>query len=327
MRVRPTRRRFLAGALALGGLAGCAPPGARVSQPTIVPAEAASAYPRTIQDKFGPVEIRNKPQRIMAFYGNANLDAVLALGVTPALIATYDGFTLLPWQSAARDVPVLAMAEGRPNIEKVLASGIDLIVAGAYPDATRESNFGSVPEPIADIPIVTIDNGDLEGQLRVIGDALALQQQAATQADAIARLFADWEPPRIPATIKAFGTYGDGNFIMYKSSSSLSLVLERFGMPLLSWPTDIGDQQSDPEAVQAISSEKIPELECDLLLGLGYGTSPLDSIVNSPLFQQLQVVKDGHFEAFSNDESFAIAYSSVLSLATARDLLARALEK
>ena len=329
MRAHPARRRFLrgAGALALATLAGCGAPGSRAPLPTIAPAEAASAYPRTIQDMFGPVDIKTRPQRIMTFYGNACLDAVLALGVTPALIATYEGYSLLPWQRAAKDVPLLIMAEGRPDVDKVLAETIDLIFAAAHPEATRESNFGTVPDPIAEIPIVTIDSGDLEGQLRIMGDALALQHQAATKADEIAQLFADFVPPRVPATIKAFGTSGDGSFMMYKSNSSLGYVLERFGMPLLSWPGDIGDQHIDPQAVQAISSEKIPELECDLLLGIGYETAPLDSIVNSPLFQQLQVVKDGNYEALSNDELFAIAYGSVLSLATAREALARALEK
>jgi ABC-type Fe3+-hydroxamate transport system substrate-binding protein len=133
-----SRRRFLTG---VGGLIGTAALGACGAAPQMAapaaPTLATADYPRTIQDKFGAVEITAKPQRIMNFYGNAGLDALLALGVMPALIATYDGFTLLPWQSAARDVPFLLMANGVPNQEKVFAEGIDLVITAEYPTATK----------------------------------------------------------------------------------------------------------------------------------------------------------------------------------------------
>lgn len=326
MSMRLSRRRFVlgAGGLALGALAGCGAPG---STPRITgaPANGAAPYPRTIQDKFGAVEIKAKPQRIMALYANANLDALLALGVKPTLIAAHDGSKLLPWQSAAQDVPFLVMAESRPNIEKVLAEGIDLIVAGAYSEATSESNDGSAPNPIADIPIVTIDNGDPVAQLRIVGDALGLEAQAAAKADEIATLFADFEAPYIPASIKAFGTRGDGTFEMYKSSSALGLLLERFGMPLLECPTDIGNQQINTAMVYNIPNQQIGELESDVLLGISYDKAAFDTIVDAPLFKQLQVVKNGHFEAFSNDESLAIVHNSVLTIPTAKELLLRAL--
>lgn len=315
-----TRRDFLIGGAAALLLGGC---GSESPQEV---EGGGNGYPRTVRDKFGPVEIEAEPQRVMTFYASANLDAILALGARPSLIATYPGFTLLPWQGAARGVPMLLMAEGQPNVEKVLAEGIDLIVAATYPEATRENNYRTIPDPIADIPVVVLDYGDIEGQLRIVGAALGLEEEAAAKASEVEALFADFRPARVPKTVKAFGTYGDGTFYMFKSSSSLSKLLERFGLPPLSWPTEVGDQEIDPEAVQEISIEKVSELECDLLFGLGYNESPLDPLTDSPLFQQLEVVREGRFAPLGNDDSFAVAYPSVLSLPRAKEVLTRALE-
>lgn len=288
------------------------------------PVASQEAYPRTIQDKFGPVTIPAPPQRIMAFYSNSNLDALLALGVTPALIATYEGFALLPWQQAATGVPFLLMANGVPNQERVLAEQIDLVVTAEYPTQTRTARDERLP--FADrIPIVSVDFADFEGQLRIVGDALGLETLAATRAAEVSRLFADFTPVRTPTTVKAFGTYGDGTFYMFRAASGLSAMIERFGLPALTSPTTLGDQNIDPEAVHSISLEQMAELEADLLVGTGYNGSPISSVTESPLFQRLAVVREGRFLGLENDDSFALAYGSVLSIERARDLLARAL--
>jgi iron complex transport system substrate-binding protein len=327
-----TRRRFLRTLAATGGaalLAACGgqaavsppTPPAPTSAPTAAP---AAAYPRTIQDKFGPVTIPAQPQRIMAVYGNSNLDALLALGVTPVLIATYEGFTLLPWQSAATGVPFLLMANGVPNQEKVLAEQIDLVVTAEYPTRTRAERDERLP--FADrIPIVSVDFADFEGQLKIVGDAMGLEQRAATKAAEITRLFADFKPTRTPTTVKAFGTYGDGTFYMFRAASGLSAMLTRFGLPPLTAPTTIGDQAIDPEAVHSISLEQMQELEADFLIGTGYTVSPISSVTESPLFKQLAVVREGRFLGLENNDSFALAYGSVLSIPIARDLLTNAL--
>jgi iron complex transport system substrate-binding protein len=320
-----SRRRFLTG---VGGLIGTAALGACGAAPQMAapaaPTLATADYPRTIQDKFGAVEITAKPQRIMNFYGNAGLDALLALGVMPALIATYDGFTLLPWQSAARDVPFLLMANGVPNQEKVFAEGIDLVITAEYPTATKAARDERLPFD-GRIPVISVDQSDFEGQLTIVGQALGLEELAATKAAEVTQLFGAFQPPRMPTSVKAFGTYGDGTFYMFRAASGLSAMLERFGLPALSAPTTLGDQNIDPEAVHSISLEQMSELEADLLIGTAYTVSPITSVTESPLFQQLKVVQEGRFEAFENDESFAIAYGSVLSIPTARDLLTRAL--
>jgi ABC-type Fe3+-hydroxamate transport system substrate-binding protein len=331
-----TRRRFLAMLSASSGAALLAACGAQsvVPAPTSAPATAApattsasagtAAYPRTIQDKYGAVAIPARPQRIMNFYGNAGLDAVLALGGQPVLIATYDGFTLLPWQSAANDVPFLIMPEGTPNQERVIAEGIDLIITAEYPTATQAARDERLPFA-GRIPIISVDQADFEGQLRIVGAALGLEDQAATKAAEVAQLFADFTPPRMPQSVKAFGTYGDGTFYMFRAASGLSSMIERFGLPPLTAPTTIGDQAIDPEAVHSISLEQMEELEADLLIGTGYNGSPLDSVVDSPLFGQLAAVREGRFVAFTNDDSFALAYGSVLSIPVARDALTKVL--
>ncbi|NJO82154.1 MAG: ABC transporter substrate-binding protein [Blastochloris sp.] len=330
---RLTRRELLRVAT-VGGvgavLAACGV--ASQSAPTVAPTSAPAAigaspgaYPRTIQDKFGVVAIPARPQRIMNFYGNAGLDALLALGEKPVLISTYDGFILQPWQAAANDVPFLIMSAGVPNQEKVFAEGIDLIITAEYPTATQAARDERLP--FGDrIPIVSVDQADFEGQLRIIGDALALEEAAAAKAAEVAQLFADFQPARMPVTVKAFGNYEDGKFWMYREASGLGAMLKRFGLPALSAPTTIGDQESDPEAVQAISFEAMQELEADLLIGTDFGAGyRIESVAASPLFQQLQAVQDGRFVVFDLTESMATCYGSVLSIPAARDALTKAL--
>jgi ABC-type Fe2+-enterobactin transport system substrate-binding protein len=247
--------------------------------------------------------------------------------VEPALIGAWEWWTPLPWQAGARDVPVLVRTDLQPNIETVLAEGIDLMITSTYPEATLESDkWGAVPDPMLDIPLIVLDMGDFEGQVRIVGAALGLEEVAAVKAAEVSALFTGFTLERAPRTVKAFGTYGDRNFYMFKASSPLGRLLERFGLPPLSWPTEVGDQTSDPEAVQAISAEVIPEhLECDLLIGCGYDGSPLDSITDSPLFQRLAVVEEDRFVGLGNDDSFALAYATVLSLPRAREVLTGAL--
>lgn len=323
-----SRRQFLLSTGTLIGaaaLTGCVASEPAAPAPEAAPTAESDGYPRTIQDKYGPVEIPTRPQRIMNFYGNAGLDALLALGVTPVLIATYDGFTLLPWQSTAKDVPFLLMPEGTPNQEKVLAEQIDLIITADYPTATKENRDEWLPFGER-IPIVSVDQSDFEEQLRIVGDTLGMEETAAAKAAEITQLFTDFSASYTPQTVKAFGTYGDGTFYMFRAASGLSAMIERFGLPALTAPTTIGEQLIDPEAVHSISLEQLSELEADLLIGTGYTVSPLDTVVDSPLFQQLEVVQQGRFMNLSNDDSFAIAYGSVLSIPTARELLTQALK-
>jgi iron complex transport system substrate-binding protein len=324
-----SRRRFLlgtAGVVSATALSACVAPVAPVAS-TQVTADAPVAstastdgYPRTVSDFFGPVELRAKPERILT-YTSFDLDTLLALGVKPAFIAVWEGQELLPWQEAANDVPTLPMVGGAPNLETIAAEQIDLIIITG-----NSAVWGGAKERLGDrVPVITLPEGDFTGQLRIVGEVLDLETVAAAKIAEIDKLFAEYTPLRVPQSIKAFGTYGDGTFYMFKPAAGLSKMLERFGMPPLTVTTTIGDQDADPEAVHSISLEQVTELEADLLIGLNYGSEEFNTIAESPLFKLLTVVKDGRFHAFDAEESTAIAYGSVLTIPMARDLLTRAL--
>jgi ABC-type Fe3+-hydroxamate transport system substrate-binding protein len=115
---------------------------------------------------------------------------------------------------------------------------------------------------------------------------------------------------------------------MYREASGLGAMLKRFGLPGLITPDNIGDQTIDPEAVQAISFEAMAELEADLLIGTDFGEGyRVASVADSPLFQQLPVVKDGRFVVFDKNESFATCYGSILSIPAAQAALTKALDQ
>jgi iron complex transport system substrate-binding protein len=296
-------------------------------QPSSASASAAAGYPRIVKDKYGEVEITAKPERILAYYANSQLDALLALGVKPALIMTYQGFDLAPWQSGAKDVSMVFFTDGMINYEKVLADKIDLIITAEYPTTTQAARDDRVANK-TDIPVISLDQADFEEQLRIVGDIFGLENEAAAKIAEMQALFADFKPARVPATVKAFGNYEDGKFWMYREASGLGAMLKRFGLPALSTPTTVGDQNVDPEAVQAISFEAMTELDADLLIGTDFGQGYRVSFVSdSPLFKQLPVAKEGRYVVFDQIESQATCYGSILSIPTAKAALTKVLEQ
>lgn len=312
-----TRRDFLVGAAALLVLA---PYGCGGSQDPA--AETDDGYPRTVKDHFEAVEVGSRPERILVNDPYMiGLDVLLALGVRPALVSVWEGWEPFSYQRGAEDLETMVQADSL-NVEKVLAEEVDLIVTSVYPTARIEDKR----YPNNPVPVIALTQGDFEGQLGMLGAALALERRAEEEAAKVKRLFASFEPPRVPESVKVFGTYGDGAFYAYKPTSGVSKTLERFGLPPVTAPEGVGDRQMDPEAVQAISAENIPELEADLLLGLNYGDREFDTIAGSPLFGQLEAVKEGRFTPLNEEESFALSYGSALSIPTAREAITRALE-
>jgi len=312
-----TRRDFLVGGAGLLLLGGCGAPGEQASETT-----SNDGYPRTVRDHFEDVEIRSRPERILVNDPYIiGLDVLLALGMKPALVSVWEAWEPFSYQRGAEDLKTMVQTDSL-NVEKVLAEGIDLIVTSVYPTARIEMKR----YPDNPVPVIALTQGDFEGQLRMLGAALALERRAEVRAEEIEELFASFDPPRVPETVKVFGTYGDGAFYVYKPTSGVSKMLERFGLPPVTAPETVGDQKVDPEAVQAISAENIPELEADLLLGLNYNDREFSTIADSPLFRRLEAVEEGRFTALNEEESFALSYGSALSIPTARDALTRALK-
>jgi len=200
-----TRRRFLigAGALAVGAITGC---GSQEEAAVPTATNVSTGYPRVVSDFFGPVEIKTKPQRILT-YSSFDLDALLALDVKPALIAMREGRQLRPWQQAAQHLPKLVYAD-QLNIETLVAEHVDLILMTG-----NQAVYGGAKEHLGTrLPIITLPEGDFEGQLRIVGELLGLEQQATARIAEITKLTTEYTPPRMPKTIKTFGTYGDGTF-------------------------------------------------------------------------------------------------------------------
>jgi iron complex transport system substrate-binding protein len=317
-----SRRRFLGLLGAAGGSALLVACGAPAPASSGTPATtAAAAYPRTVRDQFEDVTLEAQPQRILMNDGYMiALDVLLAMGVKPAMIVAWEGWELASYQSAAADVPVLLTA-GELNLERVLAERIDLILMSAYP--TAPVDFKRIPNN--PLPVISLPQGDFEAQLRMVGAALNMEQRADELAAQVAQTLAGFKPARMPASVKAFGTYGDGSFYLYKPDSGFSKTLERFGLPPLSVSSTVGDQMIDPEAVHNISLEQMAEMEADLLIGLNYDDATFNTVAGSPLFAQLDSVAQGRFVQLNQEEALATAYASALSLPLVRDVLTRAL--
>lgn len=282
------------------------------------PIAASGGYLRTIADAVGEVTIEAPPERIFTPDPLYPLDALLALGVEPALIGTVDAaWEPLSYQAAAAGVPTLVAGAAGPNIETLVAAGIDLIVIYAPAADYYRSEADLRP---AGAPIVALPDMDFAAQLRIAGAALALEAEAEREVAAIERLVSGYRPPRVPASIEAFCSYNDGAFFMYKAESPLSRMLDLFGLPPLSPPPVSWDPGRDPVWAPDISLEAIPELEADLLIGLDFedGYTDISGVEASPLFGRLPAVREGRYARLGREAATALCYPSVLSLPVAR---------
>jgi ABC-type Fe3+-hydroxamate transport system substrate-binding protein len=126
---------FIAQIFTIGLLAGCGSSddgsgGASTSEA----AADSSAFPVTINHKYGSTTIESKPERVVVA-GLREQDALLAMGVMP--VATTDWFgdhpgSVFPWaedELGDAKVPVVLTQDDGVQIEKIAAQRPDLIIA------------------------------------------------------------------------------------------------------------------------------------------------------------------------------------------------------
>src|SRR4051812_11592466 len=134
----PTRA--LVAAAAILSLTAC---GAKAESPAPAAQTSAdtTAFPVTIEHKFGRTEIRAQPKRVVSL-GLTDQDAMLALGVKPVGATDWFGerpYGNWPWSDAkwGTDRPEVISDGNEVNYEKIAALRPDLII-GQYAQVTQE---------------------------------------------------------------------------------------------------------------------------------------------------------------------------------------------
>lgn len=243
---------------------------------------------RVIRHFGGETRIPASPQRVVTL-GNWITDPLLALGVTLAGTVSYFGVDDVPPYAEAQleGVPRVGTWE-TPNLEAILTSEPDLILAGSF----LKEGFGAQLERIA--PTVYLEGSvtDPREQLRDMGRLLGLGAAAETRVaeydaalDQAKQALGDKTDLRA-----AFMRVRASDLRLYGGSSSIATLLyDELGFaraPLVE--TVLEEEWQVP-----ISGELIPELGADVLFYAVEDEARFDELSTTPLWQNVPAVREG----------------------------------
>ncbi|EPX82760.1 ABC-type Fe3+-hydroxamate transport system, periplasmic component [Rubellimicrobium thermophilum DSM 16684] len=283
----------------------------------------AQDFPLTLETKFGPVTIEERPERVATLdYGGA--DNLLALGIQPLTARSWfgpyeDGFW--PWaRPLVQSEPVMI---GDPiDIEAVAATDPDVILA--FHSGITQEDFDRL-STIAPVVAAPPGRGDYEldwkgraerAALATGREAEAAERIAAIEAQIAALRAAnpEWEGRTFTML-----TIWEGSIGLYTASDPTVQLLAQLG--LVPHPKVV--ELSPPgEFYQQISEEILPELDADLVV---WYEAPDDPEVMALAGRQgMRAPAEGReiFLAIDNEVNGALSYGSLLSLPYALERLA-----
>lgn len=292
-------------------------------QPTTAP--AADAYPRTITDGAGnQVTLPARPERIAVLDPLTSLEALLALGVAPAqigqrsFVADYLGDPLLqwPWLEAA-----LAATGAQPerinadetNLEAVAGAQPDLIIGQSYWVDQQRDLLSRVA------PTLTTPLADVRAAITLLGEALALEDEAARViAEWDARLAAEVEGSVPPGkSVAIIRTDGEGTFTVFNTAGYGPYdMLMRAGFTVP--PALAAAPKSANGLGSEFSLERLDVLDAaDVIVVLGFSVAETDQLLVNPLFTRVPAVAAGRVVRVEQGPvAQALAIQSPLNLDT-----------
>jgi iron complex transport system substrate-binding protein len=314
----------LAVALLLGAAACGSDGGASESSSTTEASSTGSAFPVTIEHKYGETVVEAKPGRVVSV-GYQDQDPLLALGVVPVGIRDWFGdqpYAVWPWAQELLDgaePEVLPAAE--INFEQVAALQPDLIVGVS--SGMTQTEYDRLSQ-IAPTIMQTADQPDYQEtwqtQTRLIGAAVGESEKAEALIAEVEGRFEE-EATAHPEFAGKEGTvsyvFEDGTIGAYAPGDARSRIITDLGFVI---PQVVIDAAGD-QFYSQFSLEEIDKLDHDLLLWISYEDAAVAAIKASPLRQQLEVVSEGGEIFMTEMEAGASSFSSVLSLPYLLDTL------
>jgi iron complex transport system substrate-binding protein len=273
-----------------------------------VAAGTGSAFPVTIDTRFGTTEIPEEPQRVVTV-GFNDQDFVLALGVTPVgereLLGGYDA-TSRPWAEdllPAEDIPTVGGEE--IDLEAVAALEPDLVV-GVYSfmDQAVYDQLSGIAPTLAQTDEYADGATPWQEQTLLTGRALGREDEARRLVEDVEGRFeqAIEENPALAGRSLAVDLTGVGSGHYLLGADDLRTQFF----------SDLGF--TVPETSTGVSQERLDLLEADVLAVNGYDRADADA---DALFSALDVVADGRavlLGSYSGDVSAALGFGSPLSL-------------
>ncbi|MFG5382640.1 ABC transporter substrate-binding protein [Yoonia sp. R2-816] len=284
-------------------------------------AALAQEFPLTVETRFGPAVIAERPDRVATLDFNG-ADDLLALGIQPVAIRYWYGDyeqTVWPWAVEFltsdplvihREIDLEALAATDPDVILAMWSGID-------------TDMHAKLSQIAPVVAVSDGVGDYEmpwdARARLAGLATGRLEQAET---AIARLNARFDDlqtanPNWQGRTASVAYVWDGRLGVYGSGDVRPQILSNLGFAT---PAAVDALVPEGGFAVDISGESLPDIDADVILWFA-SQEDFSPVLNLP---GRDVLKGG--EIFVDDLlTGAFSHASLLSLPYALDRLEPAL--
>lgn len=325
-----SRRAFLLGGSAIAVLtaAGCGNDGDAATGEASGTGSSRSvgdngAFPVTVEHRYGSTTVEREPRRVFGA-GLTDIDPILALGVTPVgFIDWYGDYpaadirdSLWPWAHElgdGKDITVLPRNEDVFNFEAIAALDPDLIIA-QYTGMT-EADYRTASE-IAPTIAQSKDFPDYETPwdvtTQIIGQALGRPDQAGELITGVKDAFAEARAahPEFAGKTAALVDFFESILYVRGPKEPHGKVLADLGFD---YPADIEALIPSNNVLAELSLEQLGLLDSVdvVIVGDFAGTGELTS---DPLYQALDVAKQGRVVPGVEPVEGALYWASVLSL-------------
>lgn len=295
----------------------------------------AAGFPVTITHKFGSTTINSAPQRVVVIGTSTDdLDAAVALGVTPVAFFTKDQVTpdgLYPWLAGKVDPARTQIFNATNGVdpEQVAKLSPDLILATG--DYGLDQEYENLTKTGAAVVGYETEWGKQSWQqhVEVVGTALGKQAEAA-------KLVTDVEAKINSVRTELSGLAGKtftasaGNtpgkiFTLVSNEDFAVRLIEQLGLKLSPTVTTVEKVAGSPTGV--VGPEQFDKLDANLVL-IGFTTPDNQSAFEgSQLVKNMAAVRTGNYLAVDMVTISQLRYPSALGIPWALDSLRPALEK
>ena len=275
-----------------------------------------SAFPVTIEHKYGETTIDAEPMRIVSV-GFGEHDGLLALGVVPVAVRDWYGdqpFATWPWaQDELGDAEPVVLAADEENYEQIAALDPDLILGISSGMTQEQYDTLSAIAPTVAQPGDYIDYGTpWDVALEITGRAVGKEAEAAQVIADTEQLFADVaaEHPEFAGATAAVAFTWQGSPGAYGSGDVRSRALQELGFVV---PTEIDDIAAG-SFYASLSAEDLSAIDTDVIVWIGTTDEDYVGIRDIPTRSALTAFAEGREVVADPLLSAAFSHSSPLSL-------------
>jgi iron complex transport system substrate-binding protein len=296
--------------------------GSGSTTPAEAPPQAggSTAFPVTIEHKYGSTTINAEPKRIVVA-GLTEQDALLALGIVPVAttewLKKYEG-AIGPWATAKLGTapkPTVLIDQGAPEFEKIAAQRPDVII-GVNSGMTQESydKLSKIAPTVAqlkgqiDYGVTWQDTTRAVG--KIVGKGAEADKLVADNEALLAKARKD--NPKFENATAVVATMWEGYFV-YGPDDARSRFLSALGFKL---PEKLQEAIGDKFGA-SISRERMDLLDQSILVWLASNvTETRATLDKDPLYAGLAVAKDKRDILIdeASDTGSAVSFITVLSI-------------